>query len=185
MKTDKHICVFGASAKDLPEDMISSVTALCKKLGEADFSLVFGGFGGGLMGASAKGFAAAGQEIIGVVPATLTGPRQAHPACTQVIETPNLDERKRVMEAQSDAFLIVPGGIGTMDELFGVLAKRVAGESRQPVVLYNYKGFYDTLHGWLRQLDQSGFMIRRPEELYLVSDDPEEICRYLQTSCQG
>ena len=164
--------------------MIDHVTDLCRKLGEAGFSLVFGGFGGGLMAASAEGFAAAGQEIIGVVPASLAGSRQAHPACTKVIETLNLEERKRAMEEKVDAFLVVPGGIGTMDELFGVLAKKVAGESRQEGVLYNYKGFYDTLSGWIDQLDRDGFMARSPGDLYLVSDDPEEICAFLLKSCK-
>ena len=92
----KKICVFGSFSDGLDEALIENVTALCRSLGEAGFGLVFGGFSGGLMKASADGFSQAGAEVVGVVPRSMLGKgRIVHEGCTEVVETADLDERKK------------------------------------------------------------------------------------------
>ena len=174
-----YICVFGASAPNIPRIYAQRVTALCKRLGDAGRGLVFGGFADSLMQAAADGFAAAGEEIVGVVPATLMERRTVHPACTRVIETADLESRKAEMMKLATAYLTVPGGIGTLDELFSVLAMTVVGESAKKVVLYDVDGFYGGLVTWLERLEVEGFMHCRLDELMLVSGDDNEVVRYL------
>lgn len=175
----KTICVFGASAEGISRDMILRSSALCEKLGNEGFDLVFGGFARGMMAAAAEGFARAGAEITGVVPDSLYGRRTVHPACTKIIRTGDLLERKARMSELADGYVALPGGIGTLDEVFGVLAERVVGESACPVVLYSLDGFYRGLMDWLNGIGEQGFLYSDLSELLLVSDDADEICSYL------
>lgn len=177
----KKICVFGSFSDGLDEALIENVTALCRSLGEAGFGLVFGGFSGGLMKASADGFSQAGAEVVGVVPRSMLGKgRIVHEGCTEVIETADLDERKKTMVARADIILAVPGGIGTLDELFGVMAERIVGECDKPVVLYDTNGFYAPLHEWMKALRESGYIRMPLEDIYFVSSDTRAIVDYLK-----
>lgn len=175
----RKICIFGASADKLDETLIRQVTDFSEKLGKAGFSLVFGGFSNGLMKASADGFAKAGTAITGVVPESLTRNRTIYPGCTEIIRTIDLDERKKKMTDLADAFIAVPGGIGTIDELFGVLTRRFIGETAKPLALYNPDGFFDSFIMWMKELENKGFIYDGLDKLLLVSDDPDTIIQYL------
>jgi|GEM_PF-161446 len=174
-RSSRAVCVFGASSPDLDRNIVDKVTALSEYLGSCGCSLVFGGFANGLMDAAANGFARAGAEITGVVPESLSSVRNVHHACTNVIRTDGLADRKAKMLEISDAFVAVPGGTGTLDELFSVLALKGVGELDKPVVLYNPDGFYDPLLSWLDELTRKGFMYRKLSEVLFVSDGFESI----------
>lgn len=177
----KKICVFGSFSDGLDEALIENVTALCRSLGEAGFGLVFGGFSGGLMKASADGFSQAGAEIVGVVPRSMLGKgRIVHEGCTEVVETADLDERKKNMVERADIILSVPGGVGTLDELLGVMAQKIVGECQKPIVLYDVDGFYAPFVAWMEQLHCDGYIRVPLDGLYFASDDARAIVDYLK-----
>ncbi|MGN0709696.1 MAG: TIGR00730 family Rossman fold protein [Anaerovoracaceae bacterium] len=169
-----RICVFGASA-DVDEKYKKAVRALARRLGEKGCSMVFGGFRAGLMAASAEGFRDAGAEITGVTPAILESSRDVFPGCTEVIKTGSLSERKDRMIEMADAFLVLPGGIGTLDELFQVLAMNVIGESAKPVIIYNFEGFYDGIISALDGMWDEGFLYKKTSDLFTVVKDLKDI----------
>lgn len=177
MEKDKksiRICVFGASA-DVDEKYKAAARALGRKLGEKGCSMVFGGFRAGLMAASASGFQDAGAEITGVTPAILESSRDVFPGCTEVISTGSLSERKDKMIEMADAFLVLPGGIGTLDELFQVLAMNVIGESEKPVIVYDFDGFYDGIISALDKMWDEGFLYKKTSDLFTVVKDLKDV----------
>ena len=161
-------------------EYIEAVRALCRRMGSAGYSLVFGGFSNGLMKAAADGFSAAGAEITGVTPASLTDMRDIHPACTAVISTDDLAERKKTMMDLADIFMVLPGGIGTFDEFFGVLAKKQIGESEKEVIIYNIDGFYDPLISYLDDISRSGFITAEISKLFTFYNNADEIMQHIE-----
>lgn len=144
-------------------------------------SLVFGGFDEGLMGEIARGFAEAGAAVTGVVPATLVNKgRHVFKGCTTVYETRALADRKDLMVDISDAFVVAPGGIGTLDELFSVLAMVIAGERACPVVVLNTEGFFDGVYDCLVKMAEDGFIRRPIEEVLFMARTPQEVAACLQ-----
>lgn len=175
----KKICVFGSFSDDLDEVLVRDVTALCATLGRSGYGLAFGGFSGGLMKASADGFASAGAEVIGVVPRSMAGKRKVHEGCTEVIETANLDERKKQMVALSDIILAVPGGVGTLDELFGVMASKIVGELDKKIIIYDEGGFYAPLLDWMETLRAENYIRKPLEDIYFATDNAQAVVDYL------
>ena len=161
------ICVF-ASSCDVGRDYEKAVYDLGYRLGSEGHALVYGGFGGGLMGAIADGFHDAGAEIIGVIPGFLEEKTENYPHLTQIVRTRELSDRKDEMIALSDAFIAVPGGIGTMDELFSILAMKASGRLDRDILIYNVNGFFDGLLDCLKQMEEGGFLYSELKELYRV-----------------
>ena len=145
-----------------------AVYALGRRLGEAGHALVFGGYGGGLMGAIADGFHDAGAEIIGVIPGFLEEKTENYPHLTKIVRTRELSDRKDEMIALSDAFIAVPGGIGTMDELFSILAMKASDRLDKDILIYNVDGFFDGLLRFMKQMERDGYLYSDLEKLYRV-----------------
>ena len=167
------ICVF-ASSCDVGERYSRAVYALGRRLGAEGHTLVYGAYGGGLMGAIADGFHDAGAKIIGVVPRFLEEKTESYPHLDEIIRTEELSDRKDRMIALSDMFIAVPGGIGTLDELFSILAMKASDRLRGEIVIYNVDGFYDGLLDCLKQMERGGFLYSRLEDLYRV-ETPESL----------
>ncbi|MBQ9044482.1 MAG: TIGR00730 family Rossman fold protein [Oscillospiraceae bacterium] len=167
------ICVFAASC-DVGEDYSKAVYALGRKLGAEGHTLVFGAYGGGLMGNVADGFHDAGARIIGVVPRFLEEKTENYPHLDEIIRTEELSDRKDRMIELSDRFIAVPGGIGTLDELFSILAMKASDRLDAEIVIYNVNGFFDGLLDCLRMMESGGFLYSELEELYRV-ETPETL----------
>ncbi|MFC5522251.1 TIGR00730 family Rossman fold protein [Polaromonas jejuensis] len=120
--------------------------------------LVYGGGHNGLMGIMADAALAAGGRVIGVIPKALVEKEWAHTGCTQLHVVDNMHERKRIMAEHADAFLALPGGIGTLEEFFEVWTWRQLGYHNKPVGLLNLGGYYDSLLSFLQSAVTSGFM---------------------------
>lgn len=118
------ICVFGASGRELDRDYYEAAEELGALIAEHGHTLVFGGSRNGLMGAAAHGAAVCGGKVIGVMPREYDLPDVTFQGCTELIYTDTVAERKRIMQEQSDGFIILPGGLGTLDEFFDTLAQR-------------------------------------------------------------
>lgn len=120
--------------------------------------LVYGGGHNGLMGLMADACLAGGGRVIGVIPKALVEKEWAHTGCTELYVVENMHERKRIMAEHADAFLALPGGIGTFEEFFEVWTWRQLGYHDKPVGLLNLQGYYDSLLTFLASSVQEGFM---------------------------
>jgi len=172
------ICIFGASSEIDPKYYQAS-EKLAEKLGEAGHSLVFGGFNDEIMKRAGKGFSKHGAEIIGVVPEFFCNDREIYDGCTEVIHTKTLAERKQKMIEMSDVFLCLPGGLGTFDEFFEVMALKNAGQLDKPILMYNVEGFYDSLVVNLMELRRNGFIPSELKKLFRAFISGDDIVEYI------
>ena len=141
--------------------------------------LVYGGGSGGLMGVVADATLAAGGRVVGIIPKALEEKEWAHHGCTELHIVDNMHERKRMMAERADAFVALPGGIGTFDELFEVWTWRQLGYHGKPIGLLNTAGYYDGLLAFLRQTVESQFMGDWQMGLLRTSDAPAPLLREL------
>lgn len=170
-----NVCVF-CSCSDVEQKYLDAAYNLGRALGEAGHTLVFGAFADGMMGATADGFAAAGADIIGVAPVFLEDAgRKVHEACTEVIETPNLGKRKKLMLERADAVVVAPGGIGTLDETFSVLAEIISGQHFTPVIFFDFEGFYDGLFRELEHMERDKFIRMPLADIFKSAKTVEEV----------
>ena len=152
------ICVYcGSRAGDQPE--FSEVARQVGTwIGEHGGQLVYGGGSNGLMGIVADATLAAGGRVIGVIPRALVEKEWAHNGCTELHIVETMHERKRIMAEHADAFLALPGGIGTLEEFFEVWTWRQLGYHDKPIGLLNFKGYYDSMLMFLNSSEKAGFM---------------------------
>lgn len=145
MDGHRNICVFAASSERLEASYRNLAEELGGLIAAAGAAMVFGAGATGLMGAAARGVDAAGGSMIGVIPERLNRPGVAYENCTRLIVTPTMHERKQTMEALSDAFIALPGGFGTLEEVLEVITLKQLGYHQKPIVLINQGGFFDAL----------------------------------------
>lgn len=145
------ICVFCSSNNHVPEKFRLAAAQLGEFLAENGHTLIYGGATGGLMDEIAKAVFENRGEIIGVIPEIIKQSGRLSQYPTKLIETANMNERKKVMKNEADAFVVLPGGYGTMDEMFDVVSSAIVGEHRKPLFCLNLDGFYDSL---LKQIER-------------------------------
>ena len=177
----QNVCIFAASSSKLAQHYIDAAYALGAALAENGIGLVFGGGRTGLMGACARGVRAKGGRITGVIPEKLNVPGIAFEHCSELIVTPDMHTRKATMERLSDAYIALPGGVGTLEELLEVLTLNQLGYLRTPVVIFNQNGYYDALIGQLRTSVEEEFADASCLRLFAVTATPEETVRALLT----
>ena len=148
-------------------------------IGRHGGQLVYGGGRNGLMGLVADATLQAGGRVVGVIPKALVEKEWAHHGCTELHIVDSMHERKRLMAERADAFLALPGGIGTFEEFFEVWTWRQLGYHDKPVGLLNSGGYYDGLLAFLRASVQAEFMNDWQMELIRVSADPLSLLREL------
>jgi uncharacterized protein (TIGR00730 family) len=161
--------------------------ALGGELARRGIALVYGGGRVGLMGELADAVFAAGGRVIGVIPAFLQGAELLHPrlAPPDLFVTGTLFKRKEIMIEQADAFVTLPGGLGTLDELFEVLTLAQLGRHRKPCALLNVGGFFDPLLAQLRRAVEEEFLAARHAELLLVGEEPGALLDLLAARTAG
>ena len=174
------LCIYGASGDRLDARYFEAAEELGSLLGQWGHSLIFGGGAGGLMGACARGAAASGAEIVGVAPRFFDEPGILFSGCSRFIFTETMRERKAVMEAAAEAFLVLPGGIGTLEEFFETLTLKQLGRHAKPMALLNTLGYFDALQALLERAAESGFMSRACLRLYALCASPEEALDHLE-----
>ena len=151
-----RICVFCSANGGLDPDFYTMAARLGRSIGRGGHALVFGGTDMGLMQTVAEAAREAGGRVIGVVPERVE--ERGHTSRLMDVHIPcaDLTDRKQLMMAQADAFVALPGGIGTLDEVFTVAAAATIGYHRKPVVLYNVDGYWDSLVAMLDDLARRG-----------------------------
>lgn len=135
--------------------------------------LVYGAGSTGSMGAVADGALSGGGEVIGVIPQIFSTPQLEHSGLTRLEVTPDMHARKARIAALGDAFIALPGGIGTLEEFFEILTWAQVGLHAKPVGLLNTAGYFDPLIAFLHKVEEEGFMYKEHNLLYRVHDDPE------------
>ena len=170
----RRVCIFAASSATLDPIYTDAAFALGALLAQQGLELVFGGGRTGLMGACARGVKSRGGCVTGVIPKKLNVPGIAFEDCDELIVTADMHERKATMERISDAFVTLPGGMGTLEELMEVLTLNQLGYLSAPVVLLNVEGFYDELTAQLRTFVARGFMDDACLSLFTSAATPAE-----------
>jgi uncharacterized protein (TIGR00730 family) len=150
------LCIFCSANKNIDPDFFEMTRELGKWAAENGHSIVFGGHDAGLMHAVSKAAKEAGGEVIGVVPHKIMEMGRLSPYLDVHIPTENLTDRKDLMMLQSDAFIVLPGGIGTLDELFTTAAAATLQYHQKPIILWNMKGFWNSLIACMDDLQQKG-----------------------------
>ena len=179
-----RICVF-ASANRVDRVYLDGAEELGYALGRAGHGLVFGGYADGLMKAVADGFARAGAEITGVVTDLFEDTNQKFALLTRVIRTDSLAARKAEMIRLSDAFIALPGGVGTLDELFTVLCLKSCGQIPGPVIFYSLAWFWDTQLRVLEEMRAKGLVRENKKGAYSATSTPEQVLACLRDSPGG
>jgi uncharacterized protein (TIGR00730 family) len=152
------ICVYCGSRPGNKQEFTAVAEQVGTWIGTHGGQLVYGGGRNGLMGTVADATLAAGGRVIGVIPQALVDKEQAHHGCTELHVVETMHERKRIMAEHADAFIALPGGIGTFEEFFEVWTWRQLGYHDKPVGLLNMNGYYDSLLTFLQSSVNSGFM---------------------------
>jgi uncharacterized protein (TIGR00730 family) len=134
-------------------------------------ALVYGGGRVGLMGTLADAVLADGGHVTGVIPRALFDREVAHTGCSELIVVTTMHERKMAMAERADAFVALPGGIGTLEELYEMWSWRQLGYHDKPVALLNVAGYYDPLLAFMRKSVEAGFVATRHHDLLLIDDD--------------
>lgn len=171
----KRITVFCGSSPGVESIYASEAFHLGEKLAERGIELVYGGANVGLMGAVANGVLSKGGEVIGVLPHHLKEKEIAHDRLTQLILVETMHERKKRMDELSDAVIALPGGYGTLEELFEMLTWAQLGLHKKPIGLLNINGFYNSLIELLSKMVGEGFLKSANVDMLLVSEDINEL----------
>ena len=175
------ICVFGAASNVIDDKYISTVENLCTHLAKKGHNLVFGAGRNGLMGAAARGFKNGGGKVTGVVPTFFSecNIEELFEECDELIYTDTMRERKAKMEELSQAFIIVPGGVGTFEEMFEVITLKQLGRHTKPIAIYNINSYYTMLEEFLDNAVREGFIREKCHSIYRVFDSSDDIDSYL------
>ena len=176
------IAVYGAASSLIDSSYKQKGFELGRKMAERGHGLVFGGGANGMMGAVAEGAHEKQGYILGIVPEFFheANAEISYKECSEYIYTDTMRERKRQMEENCDAFIIAPGGIGTLDEFFEILTLKQLGRHNKAIVLFDINGFFDELAASLYQMVKEQFITSDCAELCKVSTDIDEILNYIE-----
>ena len=179
MKPAFSLCVYCGSRTGDEPAFAALAAEVGAWIGSHNGQLVYGGGRNGLMGIVADATLATGGRVIGVIPKALVEKEWAHTDCTELYVVDTMHERKRIMAEHADAFLALPGGIGTLEEFFEVWTWRQLGYHAKPVGLLNLNGYYDHLLAFLSTSVNSGFMSDWQMGLIAVAADPQQLLAQL------
>ncbi len=176
------VCVYGAASSEIDKNIIDKVYSLGKTLASKGHSLIYGSGSTGVMGAAARGFKDGGAFVHGVIPKFFeeNDYEGIFYDADKITYTETMAERKQIMEDGCSVFIIAPGGIGTLEELFQVLTLKQLGRHKKAIALYNIDGFYDGLLDFLDTAIEKGFINEEVEDLFAVLDTEEEILNYIE-----
>lgn len=165
------ICVFCGAQNAVPEAHLKIAGALGKAMAESGKTLVYGGGDCGLMGATANAVLEKQGKVIGVFPRHMRALEKEHEALTEIHLVDTMHERKQMMYDFSDAFVILPGGCGTMDEMFEILTWRQICLHDKPIIIFNHLGYWDHLIALLENIISHGFARPETRDMFEVVND--------------
>ena len=174
-----RICLYGSGSRKIDEIYTDVAYELGTLIAQKGHTLVFGGGNTGMMGACAHGVHDNNEKSIGIAPEWIGNFEPICQDCSEFIYVDTMDERKNKFVENSDAFIISPGGIGTLDEFFEIITLRKLKRHNKEIVIFNINGFYDTMIKMIDEMSEKGFLYKQTE-LFKVTDNVEEIFEYLE-----
>lgn len=177
----KSITVFCGSSLGTEKEFESEANLLGQTLAKQNITLVYGGAKIGLMGAVAKGALDADGKVIGVLPTFLRKKEVAHEELTELIIVESMHERKMKMHDLSDGFIALPGGFGTLEELFEMLTWAQLGRHKKPIGILNTNGYYNELIGFINHMVLTKFVRPVNMKLFIISDNINELLEKMQS----
>lgn len=174
-----NICVFGAASDNVAPIFAQETERLGEEMAKRGFGLVYGGGATGMMGAIAKGVKNAGGYIHGVAPKYFDTPGILYKECDKFTYTDTIRERKQIMEDDSSAFIMTPGGVGTYEEFFEILTLSNLGRHKKPIAVYNIAGYFDRIVDLIDNSVKEGFINTEIYGNFNVFTDPEELLDFI------
>ena len=174
-----YLCVFCGAQRQVPAHFLALGAAFGNVVAARGITLVYGGGATGVMGAVADAVLAAGGKVVGVYPSSLGHIEREHEGLSEIVHVDSMHARKQAMYERSDAFIILPGGFGTLDEMFEILTWKQIRLHEKPVILLNAEGYWNPLVQMMDQIIASGFAPGEMAGMYQVAHDLEEIFRLL------
>ncbi len=177
-----NICVYGAASQKIDEVYTDALEELGYLMALRGHNLVFGAGGSGAMGAVARGVKRGRGKVTGVIPEFFRDEEieAIFPQCDELIYTKTMHERKFIMEEKSDAFVVAPGGIGTMEEFFEALTLKQLSRHTKPIAIYNIDGFFNYLETFMYVAKEKKFIRANCDLLYLSFTDLDELFDYVE-----
>ncbi len=169
------VCVYCGSRHGVHADYTTAARALGTAIGRRGWQLVYGGGKVGLMGEVADATLAAGGRVVGVIPESLQKAEVGHHGLHELHVVPTMHVRKQMMAERAQAFIALPGGIGTLEELYEVWTWRQLSYHDQPIGLLNVRGYYDSLLQFMRHSEREGFVSAATLGMMRVHHDPEAL----------
>ena len=179
----KRICVYCGSSPGNRPEYREAVESLATALVERELGLVYGGASVGIMGAVADAVLSRGGEVIGVIPRPMATREIAHPGLTELVLVESMHQRKAMMAERADGFIALPGGLGTLEELFEILTWGQLGIHHKPCGVLNIGGYYDSLLGFLDQAVDAGFVKPIYRQLLLDADNSDQLLDLFRDYC--
>lgn len=176
----RSLCVYCGSSAGHDPAFADAARSLGQLMAGQGLALVYGGGHVGLMGIIADAVLEAGGEVTGVIPRALMDSEVGHDRLTRLLVVKDMHERKALMAEHSDGFIAMPGGIGTLEELFEVMTWLQLGYHAKPVGLLNVKGFYDPLLDFLDRQAEAGFLRQEHRALLMTETDPAVLVQRLR-----
>ena len=178
-----RICVYGAASPTIDPKYIRKTEEMGEALARRGHGLVFGGGANGLMGAAARGVRAGGGHIIGVIPKFFDQDKieAVYGVCDEIHFPDTMRERKQIMEDFADAFIMVPGGIGTFEEFFEILTSKQLCRHNKPIAIYDVDHYFAELLHMMKVATEKNFIMKSVEDLYFATDDLNALFAYLET----
>lgn len=180
-----RLCVYCGSRHGVRASYAAAARAIGAEIGRRGWQLVYGGGRVGLMGETADAALAAGARVVGVIPQTLREREVGHLGLHELHVVPTMHLRKQMMAERADAFVALPGGIGTLEELYEVWTWRQLGYHDQPIGLLNVDGYYDALLRFMSRSVDEGFLAPTQHALLQVDTDPAALLDRLHRLAAG
>ena len=178
----KALCVYCGSSNDVDPSHLAAAREMGRLAAERGIEIVFGGGHVGMMGALADGALAAGGRVTGIIPEILRIREAAHGGVTDMIYVDSMHTRKRKMFERSDAFCVLPGGMGTLDEMFEMITWKQLGLHDKPVILVNFRGYWTPLLDMIEHQIASGYIRPPHTRLFRVVERIESVFDALEES---
>jgi len=175
-----NICIFGASSDIIEEKYVKAAYDLAAEMAKRGHGLIFGGGGKGVMGATAQAVYDNGGFVYGVAPEFMIENNVFFEHCTKFKHTKTMAERKTLMEDDCDAFIIAPGGIGTLEEFYEVITLKQLGRHKKALAMFNINGYFDTLESFMREMAEKKFLAEPCLRMYKYFTDADELLDYLE-----
>jgi uncharacterized protein (TIGR00730 family) len=175
------IAVYCSSSSRVTPEFVAEARELGRLIGRGGHSLVYGGCHIGLMGEVARSVHEHGGKVCGVIPEAIHSRGLAYDRCEELLVTPDMRERKAAMEARAAAFIALPGGFGTLEEIVQAMTLKVLQYHAKPIVFINLNGFYDKLLDFFERLYAGGFAHAELRELYTVVPNAAKAMEYVES----